>query len=245
MIGVLAGLSPAASVAGEKARHWSYSGEGGPPHWAELDHGYEACGTGKSQSPIDIRSRDVRKETLPALQFDYRSTPLRIVDNGHTIQVNVGPGSSLKVGGERYELVQFHFHHPSEERIDGKGFDMVVHLVHRNSKGQLAVVAVPIRSGNRNALLATLSSHLPKQKEQVTEVQGVTIDPAALLPSDHGYYAYSGSLTTPPCTEGVRWMVLKSPITTSPDEIATFSALYPNNARPVQHLNGRQVLASQ
>lgn len=240
-----AALSAAVTFAAENAHHWSYSGETGPSHWGALEHDYGACGTGKTQSPIDIRSHDARQEPLPALQFDYKPTPLHIVNNGHTIQVNVGPGSALIVGGARYELVQFHFHHPSEEQIDGKSFDMVAHLVHRNAKGQLAVVAVPIRSGSRNALLATLSTHFPHQAGLEAAVQGVTIDPAGLLPREHGYYAFGGSLTTPPCTEGVRWMVLKSAATASSAEIATFAVLYPHNARPVQPLNGRRILASQ
>lgn len=242
---LLAGLSGAAALAAESAHHWSYSGEGAPSHWAQLDPSYESCGAGKGQSPIDIRSHEVTREALPALQFYYRPTPLRLVDNGHTVQVSVEPGSYLQVGKDRYELVQFHFHHPSEERMDGKQYEMIAHLVHRNSKGQLAVVAVPIHTGGENALLASVWSHIPKHKEQEADVKGVTVNPAALLPTNHGYYTYEGSLTTPPCTEGVRWMVLKSPITASKDEITTFAALYPNNARPVQKLNGRQVLATK
>jgi carbonic anhydrase len=245
MASALAGLSGAASIGAETAHHWSYSGEGGPSHWAKLEHSFATCGAGRSQSPIDIRTGDIRDEALPALAFEYKPTPLRIVDNGHTVQVMVEPGSYLQVGGDRYELVQFHFHHPSEERVDGKPFDMVAHLVHRDSKGRLAVVAVPIRSGSPNALLATLWSRLPKQKDQEADIKGVTIDPAALLPRDRSYYSYTGSLTTPPCTEGVRWLVLKSPSTASKAEVAKFAALYPNNARPVQKLNGRQVLANK
>jgi carbonic anhydrase len=245
MAGALAAISGAATLASETTHHWSYSGEGAPAHWAQLDHSYAACGDGKSQSPVDIRTHDIRKVPLPALVFDYKPTPLHLIDNGHTIQVNVDPGSSLQVGGDRYELVQFHFHHPSEERIDGKAFDMVAHLVHRDSKGRLAVVAVPLVAGSENALIAALWAHLPKQKEQVANVRGVTINPAALLPRDHSYYTYRGSLTTPPCTEGVRWLVLKSPSVESKAEIEKFTALYPNDARPTQKLNGRHVLATK
>src|SRR3954454_2036762 len=136
---LVAGTAAVASSAAHEAAHWSYSGPGGPSHWGALQPGYQACATGRSQSPINIRSDAIRRQKLPALQFDYRPTPLHIVDNGHTVQLNVERGSYLLVGAERYELVQFHFHHPGEERADGKAFDMVAHLVHRDSKGQLAV----------------------------------------------------------------------------------------------------------
>ena len=238
---VVAGSMPALA----ESHHWSYSGESGPSHWAELDAKNKACGTGKSQSPIDIRTQDVHKQTLPTLEFHYRPSPLHLIDNGHSIQVNVDPGSSLKIGGKSYELFQFHFHHPSEERINGKGSDMVAHLVHRDSAGALAVVAVLLEAGKSNATVESLWSHLPKQKEHVMDFQGVRIDPAGLLPADRSYFTYIGSLTTPPCSEGVRWLVLKSPSTLSKSEIATFAARYPNDARPLQKLNGREVLATK
>lgn len=190
-------------------------GESGPSHWSDLDAKNTACGTGKSQSPIDIRTRDVHREGLPKLVFDYRSTPLHIIDNGHSIQVNVDPGSSLKIGNKSYELVQFHFHHPSEEQIDGKSSEMVAHLVHRDSAGKLAVVAVLLNAGAANATVESLWSHLPKQKDRETDFKAVHVDPAGLLPADHSYYEYSGSLTTPPCSEGVNWFVLKTPTTLS------------------------------
>jgi len=243
--GVMALAAVSISARAETHHHWSYSGEGGPSHWAELDAKNAACGTGKTQSPIDIRTNDVHKEGLPALEFRYRPAPLHIIDNGHSIQVNVDPGSSLKVGGKSYELVQFHFHHPSEERIDGKSAAMVAHLVHRDSSGKLAVVAVLLNPGKPNATVESLWSHLPKQKEHQADFKGVRINPAALLPRDHSYFTYTGSLTTPPCSEGVRWFVLKSPAALSKSEIATFAAHYPNDARPVQRLNGREVLATK
>ena len=230
--------------AAEQPHHWSYSGEGGPSHWAELDAANVACGTGKSQSPIDIRLREVHREGLPALSFHYRPTPLHIIDNGHSIQVDVEPGSFLRIGEKSYQLVQFHFHHPSEERINGKAAEMVAHLVHRDSEGALAVVAVLLNRGQANDMVETLWKHLPKQKEHELDFSAVKIDPAKLLPADHSYFTYTGSLTTPPCTEGVRWIVLKSPSSLSKGEIATFAAHYPNDARPVQKLNGRKVVAT-
>ena len=241
----LAAIAAGHSPTHADPHHWSYSGEGGPSHWADLDAKNAACRAGKVQSPIDIRTHDVHGGSLPALVFNYKPTPLHIVDNGHSIQVDVEPGSFLTIGGKTYQLVQFHFHHPSEERIDGKAADMVAHLVHRNSEGALAVVAVMLNPGKANDMVETLWSHLPKQKEHELDFAKLRINPAALLPSNHSYYTYTGSLTTPPCTEGVRWVVLKSPSSLSKREISTFAARYPNDARPVQPLNGREILATQ
>ena len=226
------------------AHHWTYSGHEGPAHWGQLDAAYATCGSGKNQSPIDIRAHEVRVGQIPSIVFRYQPSALHIVDNGHTIQVNVDPGSAVLIAGKRYELVQFHFHHPSEERVDGNGFDMVAHLVHRDSAGRLGVVAVLLRAGQKNPLIDTLWRHLPAKDHEAT-AKDVRINPAALLPASHAYYAYVGSLTTPPCSESVRWLVLKTPTTVSAREIATFAARYPNNARPIQRLNGRQVLASK
>jgi carbonic anhydrase len=238
-------LVSTAGAASEAAHHWSYSGATGPGHWSALEHDYATCGVGKAQSPIDIDTGHAVAGKLPALVFAYRPSALRIIDNGHTIQVIVPAGSTLSVGGHRYTLVQFHFHHPSEERIDGKPFAMATHLVHRDAAGRLAVVAVLLRAGPANALLSTLWRHRPHAKDHEETPAGVTVDPAALLPRSRGYYAYSGSLTTPPCSEGVRWFVLKAPATLSSAELATFAGIYPGNARPTQPLNGRTVLASR
>lgn len=240
----VATIAGGSSLAWAQSHHWSYVGKDGPAHWAELNGEFRACATGKTQSPINIDTHNVRTAALPALQFDYKPSLLHIVDNGHTVQVDIDPGSSLAVGKDRYELVQFHFHHPSEERIDGKGADMVAHLVHRDAKGHLAVVAVLLTTGKQSDMVETLWKHLPKQKELEASPKGVHIEPAALIPPRHSYFTYIGSLTTPPCTEGVRWLVLKTPQTLSRQEIATFAAHYPNDARPVQHLNGRKVLAT-
>lgn len=242
------GLTLAASAvafASEASHHWSYAGPTGPSHWAELDPKFASCGKGKAQSPIDIRTSQAPREALPALTFDYKPGPLHIIDNSHSIQITVQPGSTLRIGGKSYQLVQFHFHHPSEEQIDGRSADMVAHLVHRDSTGKLAVVAVLLDRGNANTLVETLWRHLPKQQEREEAFTGVRINPASLLPADRGYYTYAGSLTTPPCSEDVGWIVLKSHSTLSASEIATFAARYPNDARPVQNLNGREVLASK
>jgi carbonic anhydrase len=170
-----------------------------------------------------------------------------MIDNGHTIEINYEPGSFITVGDKRYELLRFHFHKPSEEQIDGKSADMVAHLVHRSADGKLAVVAVLLESGSINPLIRTLWANLPHLKPKGTETvfDTVSINVADLLPKDRGYYTYTGSLTTPPCSEGVTWFVLKGRTSISADEIARFARLYPMNARPVQALNGRPVEVSK
>lgn len=243
VVAALAGV-PAAAEPGAHG-HWSYSGHQGPSHWAELDPAYRACEAGHQQSPIDIRRKEATPEKLPPLEFQYRASPLDIVDNGHTVQVNYAPGSALLIGGTRYELVQFHFHHPAEEAFDGKRFEMVAHLVHKDSKGELAVVAIPLKEGRENPLIAALWKNLPKKGDHSEAHSKAAINVAELIPPDHQYYAYSGSLTTPPCSEGVRWSVLESPMEVSKAQIAAFAERYPNDARPVQKLNGRKVLVSK
>lgn len=220
---------------------WTYDGHGGPAEWAELDPGFATCGLGKLQSPIDIRG--AKAADLPAIRFEYRAEKPTIVDNGHTVQVNVAPGSAIEVGGERFELLQFHFHKPSEERIDGQAHDMVVHLVHRDGAGHLAVVAVLLDRGSENPLLAALWQRLPQAKGQEVRLD-LELDATALLPADLGYYTFRGSLTTPPCSENVRWFVLKRPTTLGESQLATFGKLYESNARPVQPLHDREILAT-
>jgi carbonic anhydrase len=226
------------------AQHeWSYDGEHGPRHWAALNKEYASCGVGKAQSPVDIRGAVTSK--LAPIQFDYRATPLHIIDNGHTVQVNYGAGSSITVDGKRYELVQFHFHRPSEETIDGTAFPMEAHLVHKDAEGHLAVVAVLLRQGIENPFLRSLWANLPAQKEKEMVVDKVTLNAAGLLPKSRAYYTFPGSLTTPPCSEGVTWFVLTAPVDLSAAQVARFDKIYSNNARPTQPLNGRVVRVSQ
>jgi carbonic anhydrase len=234
-------LSPAAIYAEETHHEWDYGAAHGPKHWGEIKPEFASCANGKAQSPIDIRNPV--HEKLAPIKFDYHPAPLHIVDNGHTVQVNYAPGSSITIGGERYELQQFHFHKPSEEKIDGKGFPMVVHLVHKNAAGALAVVAVLLKEGRQNALVQTLWANLPPEKEKEHAADGVSINAARLLPANHAYYTFAGSLTTPPCSEGVTWFVLTHPSTLSEAQIAHFA--YQGNARPVQALNGRTIKVSR
>jgi carbonic anhydrase len=244
-IAAAACLAVLATAFAQEAHHWSYFGETGPAHWAKMESEFSACGVGKAQSPIDIRTAAAHKAALPAIEFDYQPAPLRMIDNGHTIQVNYEPGSFIVVDGHRYELQQFHFHKPSEERIDGRAYAMVAHLVHKDDQGHLAVVAVLLESGKANALVQTLWDNRPPKKDQEVELPNLRIDVADLLPASKGYYTFPGSLTTPPCTEGVTWFVLKSPNSVSPEQIGQFYVEYQMNARPVQPLHGRVVRASE
>jgi carbonic anhydrase len=225
------------------APHWKYSGGNGPDHWGALDKSFAACQLGQHQSPIDIRA--AKSSDLAPIQFAYRATPLHIINNGHTIQVNYTPGSFITVGATRYELKQFHFHHPSEEKIDGKGFAMVAHLVHAAQNSATAVVAVLLDAGTANPTIASVWQHLPAKEGPEQKLDNVQVDVSGLLPQNHGYYTFTGSLTTPPCSENVTWFVLKTPEPISQGQADAFGKIFPLNARPTQPLNGRELLASK
>jgi carbonic anhydrase len=222
---------------------WGYQGSDGPKDWAKLDPTYAGCAAGHAQSPIDIRG--AKKADLPALKPDYKTVPLNIIDNGHSIQVNYAPGSTLTVGDKTYELKQFHFHHPSEERVNGHGYDMAAHLVHADADGHLAVVTVFLTRGNSSAFLETIWKNFPADKEKAVDVPGVSLNVNDLLPVKRDYYTFTGSLTTPPCSEGVTWYVLKEPVSLSSEQLAAFAKLYPHNERPIQPANGREILESK
>ena len=226
-----------------KSAHWRYDGDQGPNHWGDLSPEFALCQSGHRQSPVDIRNP--RKADLPPLQVDYKPSPLHIIDNGHTIMINYAPGSFLQVGDKRFMLKQFHFHRPSEEQIDGKAYEMSVHLVHADEQGNLAVVAVLLKRGSDNALIHELWTDLPKEKEHEEQLDNVQINARALLPTDLGYYTFPGSLTTPPCTENVTWFVLEHAVTVSAAEIQRFEKLYRHNARPTEPLFGRVILESK
>jgi carbonic anhydrase len=219
--------------------HWGYEGKHGPSHWASLDSTYKTCTVGKRQSPIDIRG--AKPTDLPPITFAYQPSPLKVIDNGHTVQVTYAPGSFITVGDQQYELQQFHFHHPAEEKVGGRSFPLVAHLVHKSTDGKLAVVGVLLTGGKANDVVDKVWKHLPPEQGKEVAPEGVSVDATELLPADRGYFTFAGSLTTPPCTEGVTWFVLKTPAEVSADEIATFAKKYPHNARPVQPRNGRTV----
>ena len=220
---------------------WGYEGAGGPAHWARLAPEFSACARGSRQSPIDIQGGIA--VDLEPIVFDYRASRFRVIDDGRSVRVDVDPGHAIEVLGRRYELQQAHFHRPAEERIDGRQFAMAAHLVHRAADGRLAVVAVLLEPGSANAIVQAVWNNLPLERgEPVVARQSLEL--ASLLPEDRGYYTYMGSLTTPPCTEGVLWMVMRQPVQLSAEQIAIFARLYPMNARPVQQAAGRLIKQS-
>ncbi len=201
------------------------------------------CDDGKRQSPIDITT--TTRQHLPALKFDYHAVPLKIANDGHTVRVRFDAGNFLYIGSERYTLQQIHFHTPGGDRIAGEEFPMAAHLLHRSQSGQLLVVAVMFRVGAENPLLTFLMPLIPVHADGDHLQQGAaTIDASRLLPQDRGYYRYQGSLTAPPCTEGVDWIVLKQPLELSAAQLARYHALFSDNGRAVQPLNRRTVLES-
>src|ERR1700747_251557 len=231
-------------VAQEHTQHaWDYGDARGPSHWGDLKPEFALCKNGHHQSPIDFRNP--HQADLPSIRFEYKPSRLHVIDNGHTVMVNYDPGSSITVGGKTYVLKQFHFHRPSEEKINGQAYAMAVHLVHADQEGKLAVVAVLLQEGQDNPLVRELWNDLPKEKEKEELLDNIQIDVSRILPSDRNYYTFSGSLTTPPCSEDVTWFVLKHPVTVSAAEIKQFSQLYRNAPRPTQPLYDRVVFESK
>ena len=232
--------APASAASGA---NWSYYGKLGPSHWAKLDPSYAACARGKQQSPIDIRGAKVDPSLKP-IEFHYLTGPVTMVNTGHTVRVDVAPGSYIIAGGTRYDLVEFHFHDPAEDLLDGKDADLGIDLLHKSASGEIAVIAVRMNEGNTDGVLAALWPSLPRTVGATTKIDE-PINPAGLLPADRGYYAFTGSLTVPPCTEGVHWFVMKHTRESSGDQLAAYAALYPQSARPLQPLHGRKIGASQ
>lgn len=230
----LAAALTISSAALAQEHHWSYEGADGPSHWGGL------CSSGRNQSPIDVH--DAVSAKLAPLSFEYESLAQDILNNGHTVQVTYAPGSSLAVDSHRYQLQQFHFHAPSENLIDGRQFPLEAHFVHADADGNLAVVAVFFEAGAANAALEKLGKDLPLHAGDKHDLD-VRVAAAELMPKAREYYRFSGSLTTPPCSEGVNWLVLKQPITASEKQIAQLhAAMGHDNARPVQPLNARVIV---
>ncbi|MBI1204713.1 MAG: carbonate dehydratase [Rhodopseudomonas sp.] len=221
--------------------HWSYEGDHGPAHWGDVDAASKVCSVGSQQSPINIESSI--KSNLAPLQISWRNKADMIVNNGHTIQINTPAGDGLKVGADSYELLQFHFHHPSEHLIAGKNYPMECHFVHRNKAGGLAVVGVLMTAGKANAAFAQIAAAMPDKAGDPIKMKA-GVDMTKLLPGKRGYYRYSGSLTTPPCSEVVNWLLLREPITVAKADIDAFAKLFPMNARPPQKIDRRFVLMS-
>jgi len=220
-------------------RQWSYSGDEGPEHWADLDQAYRLCGEGKAQSPVDLKRS---KPRAGLLKFSYVNSPLRIIDTGHSIQVNFDSGSTVLIRGKRYNLLQVHFHSPSEHTVSSRSYPMEAHFVHERGIGEIAVIGVMFIEGHENDVIEQVWSRIPEEKNREEVYESETINPMSLIPVVHSRYFYIGSLTTPPCTEGVTWNVLSTPLQMSRGQIEAFRALYPRNNRPVQPLNGRRVM---
>jgi carbonic anhydrase len=235
-------LSASAALAQEHAK-WGYQGSTGAENWGDLDPAFKACKLGKYQSPIDIDTGKVPRAALKPIDFAYKSEPAEVVNNGHSVQVTLPGASSATINGVQYKLLQFHFHAPSEEKFDGKPYPMDVHFVLQDPKGGLAAVGVLVKEGAENAALKPVFDALPAKEGDKKKL--AAYDPAALLPAEHSYYKFVGSVTTPPCAENVQWQVLKTPVEASAAQIEAFKKLYPMNARPVQPLNGRKVQLSK
>lgn len=220
--------------------HWGYTGHQGPEHWGELDPAYALCAAGKNQSPVDIV--DTVEAELPPLEIAYSGKAGEILNNGHTVQANFPAGSSFTVSGHRFELKQVHFHTPSENHIQGQDFPLEAHFVHADAEGNLAVIGVMFKEGAENAALAKLWSEMPMHGGERHPLSA-SFEAAELLPANLDYYRFSGSLTTPPCSEGVWWQVLKSPLTISRKQVEKFAhSVHGHNNRPIQAANARSIL---
>lgn len=234
-----------ASVAAAQTTPWEYTGKRGELNWGKLDPAYQACSKGHEQSPIDIHGARLNK-TLAPLEFHYIAGAVTLENDGHTIVVRVKPGSTMVAGGVRYELVEYHFHHPAETAVKGKLTDMEVQLLHKSADGKMAMLVVRMRENldAPNAVLAALWPHLPKTAgatDKTTEM----VNAGGLLPADRGYWTYMGSLATPPCTEGVRWFIFEQEMSLSRDQLRAFAVLYKMNTRAVQDAHGRRIEANE
>ena len=227
----------------QKADQWSYEGKQGPLNWSHLDPSYRTCSEGHQQSPIDIRGAKLSPALKP-IEFHYLSGPMTLTNTGHTVEVTPPAGSYILVDGTRYDLVEFHFHHPGEESVKGKLSDMSLQMVHKSADGKLAVISVRLNEGRANVVLAALWEHLPKTagtSDKMTQF----MNPAGLLPADRSYWTYMGSLTAPPCTEGLQWFVMEDQVEISREQLRTFGYLYKVNSRLLQDTHGRKIAASE
>jgi carbonic anhydrase len=239
--GSAAPSTSAPTTAAAKAAHWDYRGSLGPDRWGGIDDAFKSCAVGKQQSPIDIDAVQTNAKLLP-LRFHYKAVDAVVKNNGHTIQADLESGNYVEIDGERFDLLQFHFHTPSEHKVSSIPYDLELHLVHRNPEGRLAVIGVLFEEGALNKALAPVWGAMPN--EAGASAEPVSVNPETLLPARRQYYSYTGSLTTPPCTEGVKWLVLAQPIELSKKQLEGFEFHFPINARPVQALQGRKVAKS-
>lgn len=229
------------SAAEPELAHWSYEGSDGPGEWASLDSEYGLCETGREQSPVDITG--AAGGAFPPAKLSYSPESLTLINNGHAIEAELeDPESSVTIGGKEYGLAQFHVHSPAEEKIEGRSFAASIHLVHLTDKGEAAVIGLLAEPGPENPVIAKLIDQMPLEDEKTAEIEG-DVDLTDLVPSGAEAFRYKGSLTTPPCTEGITWTVFRKPITMSQEQLEAFTDAHPGNARPVQPLNGREILS--
>ncbi|WP_438297393.1 carbonic anhydrase [Streptomyces sp. HUAS TT7] len=228
---------------GKSAVHWSYEGAHGPDKWGDMGGEFATCKTGREQSPVDLTAGKAGGKPA-SLSVDYKPVPLKLENNGHTIQATVPAGSKITVDGAPYELQQFHFHLPSEHTVKGQGTAMELHFVHKNAEGKLAVLGVLMKEQPGASAFAPLWKALPDRQGKTTQISE-PVDLNKLLPAGRGSYQYAGSLTTPPCSEGVKWTVLKETVTVSPEEAAAYRKLFPKTNRPVQPHNDRELTTTE
>jgi carbonic anhydrase len=223
----------------EHKPHWTYEGEGGPANWGSLDDAFKLCASGTAQSPIDIVGAE-SSEALPELALDYKASKVNVVNNGHTVQVNMPEGSSVTIGDKTYALAQFHFHSPSEHTVDGNPYALEMHLVHKSESGDLAVVGLLFKKGAENPFIKSIFDHLPTEVGKPVDLE-TEININDVIPAEKNYFHYTGSLTTPPCSEGVNWNVIKAELEVSEEQAKQFNDLIKNNNRPVQPLSDRKI----
>lgn len=220
--------------------HWAYEGEGGPENWGKLDPKFEVCAKGTHQSPIDLKSGS--KSRLEPIEFFYKPSRIHIENNGHTMQVNFDSGSFIRIGNHKYDLLQFHYHSPSEHLTNEKNYPLEIHFVHKSQKGELAVLGVFVKEGHANGAYRKFLEHLPKKaQEKFDGKKTEVVNADNLLPSTKTLFRYDGSLTTPPCSEGVLWNVFHEPIEMSAEQIDRLRSFYAKNARPVQDPHQREI----
>ena len=234
-------LSITIAQAGEHQKHWGYTGDVAPSHWSELNEEFKMCSEGKQQTPINIvATEDIN---LTALDLNYTTGSKSIIDNGHTVQINISEGSTFSIEKDLYELKQFHFHTPSENNINSKSFPLEAHFVHATKDGKLAVIGVMFEEGEENPVLKKIWNKFPKLERGTESKCGLSSDEIKMLmPEDKDYYQFMGSLTTPPCSEEVKWHVYKTPLTISKEQVKAFFDLYGHaNNRPIQETNKRNI----
>jgi len=243
LLALLVSIGCGVSVAAGGHAHWSYDGKEGPSHWGDMSEEFKMCKLGKAQSPLDIDTKLVKKSSVGQVKANYKASDAELVNNGHTIQINLADGGVANLAGKEYKILQFHFHTPSEEKIDGKPYPINAHLVHKSADGKLGVVGIFFKEGKENAALKDIFSALPSSESKVALKNKFNV--ADLLPSSIANYSYTGSLTTPPCSEEVSFFILKTPIEMSAGQLAAFKKVFSMNARPVQPLNGRTIQATE